>query len=274
MRVSQWIKNIVVFLPIIFSSNLFNQELSIKTFFLFVSFCLASSFVYFLNDFYDLEFDLLHEKKSKRPLAAGIITLRQLVIAGFILFAVSIIFSYLARPASIFYIVGYILINFLYSKYMKHLVLIDMMIVASGYLIRVLAAGAVLNIFITYWLIFATTSLSFVLVIGKRRSEYLAYKDKGIKTRKNINKYTLEVLDMCFLVSLVIFAFVYILYATTMHRGIFWLTIPVVLVGCGRYVFMLKNNLIVDEPEKMVYKDLPTIVLVFLWLVFVIASLY
>ncbi len=197
IRAKHWIKNLLIFLPLIFSQNI-NSRNILLTILGFISFSFASSTIYIINDIKDKEKDQNHPTKKNRPIAAGTISVPNALILAILLLILTIaILIYLSafnKFISI-YIITYILINIMYSFGLKNIPLLDVFILALGFLIRVLYGGALINVEVSTWLFLTVLSISFYLGLGKRRNELMAQKNPENITRNVLKYYNKEFLD-------------------------------------------------------------------------------
>lgn len=199
MRVKHYIKNFLIFLPLFFNGGIFTYKI-INCILGFISFCFLSSIIYVINDINDIEEDKKHPIKKSRPLASGDITLNKakilILILILIIFLIQIIcFKYfMISVSSCYYLVIYFVVNLAYSLGLKNIPIVDLLLLASGFLIRVLYGGAVVDIPISNWLFLTVLSLSFYLGLGKRRNELNKNSDQS---RKSLAKYNINFLDKC-----------------------------------------------------------------------------
>src|SRR5581483_4381091 len=200
LRPRQWIKNFSIFASIVFAGQLFNSQAFNKVFLGFIVFCLLSSATYIINDLFDLKKDRLHPFKKFRPLAHRDIPLYVGISMATILAAVSIFLGSLVTPAFFLVLLVYLFIQFLYSSFLKSVAVIDILAIASGYIIRVLAGEFASGIHLSVWLLLTTISISLFLAIGKRRSELtLVSRIQGASiaaTRKSLSHYSERLLDV------------------------------------------------------------------------------
>jgi decaprenyl-phosphate phosphoribosyltransferase len=197
LRVRQWVKNGFVLAPLFFGSGLLNRELLIAAGQAFVLFCIVSSMVYIVNDWRDQEDDRLHEKKRQRPLASGAISGRAalLTLGGLGVLAVGIALSS-ALPRNFFLVLAaYVVINLAYSLGLKHVAIVELFLVASGFVLRLLAGAFAIQIFMSQWILIATAMIALVLTVGKRRSDIAQQYDTENR-RKSLEQYNLAYLDL------------------------------------------------------------------------------
>lgn len=279
IRVSQWVKNLFVFLPVVFSGNLFNETYLVFSILIFVTFSFISSSVYVLNDYMDIESDRNHPQKKNRPLASGKITKREAVTLFLTLITLSILFLYLfANLATSVTILIYLLINVAYSFGAKHIAIIDVSIISFGFLLRVFAGGFMTGITISNWTILLTFTIAMVMAFGKRRGELVNVQGKN-KTRKALDGYNLEFLNSALVISCVMTIVCYVMYTmapetqSKMHHYVFY-TFIFVIVGVLRYLqqtFVFNKT---ESPTKMVFKDLFLQITIFLWGISMLLVIY
>lgn len=196
MRITHYLKNILIFIPIVFAKELFTFHPLTEVCFAFITFCLASSIVYIINDLNDIENDRKHPVKCKRPLASGEVTVKNAKILIALLALGVICFNSLADGTNFLswgLLLTYIVLNIFYSKGLKNVPLLDVMILVSGYVIRVLYGAIVVNIDISSWLYLTIISVSFFFGFGKRRNEILKQEENS--SRKVLKFYTENFLD-------------------------------------------------------------------------------
>ena len=201
LRINHYIKNFLIFLPLIFSGNFFSTNLFIITIVEFISFSLVASSVYVFNDIQDFDKDRLHPVKKSRPIASGEISLKKAYFVFIILLILSLILQIILYKNAQFQfqtllvttscLLLYLFINIIYSKWAKHIPIFDIVILALGFIIRVYYGGYAISIPISNWLYLTILSFSFYLVIGKRRGEYI----KSVETRPVLKHYSKEFLD-------------------------------------------------------------------------------
>ncbi|MDO9545991.1 MAG: decaprenyl-phosphate phosphoribosyltransferase [Pelolinea sp.] len=269
-RIKQWVKNSFLFAGIIFDRQLFNSTAFLNTAFGFLIFCTLSSAVYFLNDVFDIEADRMHPTKSSRPIASGKISVITAISIAILLclLALSSAF-YLSKP---FFILGtiYFLINILYSKWLKHIPILDVMIIASGFVIRVLAGVSLIKVDrFSPWLYVVTTLLSLFIGFGKRRAELVLLSKDANQHRIVFEGYSLPLLDQLITIVSSITLVSYSLYTFSApnlpDNHSMMLTIPFVLYGIFRYLYLIQIEQTGGAPEELVLKDRPLRISVLLY---------
>jgi decaprenyl-phosphate phosphoribosyltransferase len=261
MRTHQYVKNFFIFLPLFFALKITESELLINAFIAFIAFSLTASAIYILNDYHDIEEDRQHPKKKNRPLASGAISRVQATVIMVVLFVASFsLIVPLSLPATV--IVGiYVVMNIAYSLYLKHVAIIDVTVIAIGFVLRLFVGAAVTDIELSMWIVIMTFLLALFMALAKRRDDVLIYLNTGKKMRKVIDGYNLQFLDvaMAIMASVVIVA--YTIYTTSaevverVHSQYLYLTALFVILGIMRYLqitFVQKES---GSPTRIVLKD-------------------
>ena len=171
IRLNNWIKNLFILLPLFFSGEFFNSIKFINTFYVTLSFSLVTSFVYIINDIFDIEFDKIHPEKKNRPIPSGKISVKQSLILGVCLLSIGLIGIWNISFNSFFLTVFYIILNLLYSIKLKQISILDFIIVAIGFVLRILIGGEIGNIELTQWMIVLVFLLSLFIAVSKRRDD-------------------------------------------------------------------------------------------------------
>lgn len=280
LRIPQWIKNFFVFAPLIFSENVFNITMLLKTFFAFVLFCVLSGAAYILNDLQDLEEDRLHPVKSKRPLASGRLGKNRAFLAFLFLSLLSFVGGFFLDFRFFIALLVYFVLQLAYSWWLKHVVILDVLSVSIGYLIRVVAGGLVIKVQISPWLLICTLLLALFLALSKRRHELVFLEKKAENHRPILKEYTPHLLDQMVSVvtaSVVISYCLYTISDETVEKfGTQNLiaTIPFVLYGIFRYLYLVHKKKEGGSPEALIIRDKPLLFAVFLWIVTAMLIIY
>jgi len=279
MRPRQWPKNFFVLAGLIFDGQLTNFASLWITLLAFVLFCLASSLVYIINDLTDIESDRLHPFKRNRPLAAGQLSKRRAIIAAVVLFALTFPSAFILNINFGLTISGYFLLMLAYSLWLKHIPIIDVMIIAAGFVLRV-AAGVVIieTTRFSPWLFVATTFLALFIALGKRRAEIDLLESAADSHRQVLKGYSLELLDQLLTIVMASTLMTYCLYTfsspITPGNNVMMLTIPFVIYGLFRYLYLIRMHHIGGAPEEIVLTDLPMQLAVGFWGLTIIIILY
>ena len=251
MRPKQWVKNVFVFAPLIFS-GLFIDLLSVQyAMSAFIIFCLASSATYVLNDYNDIENDRKHPVKSKtRPLASGEVSKPQARVLMVVLYGV-IALSAFVYPAVVTVVVGYLLLNVAYTFYLKHRPVLDIFTIATGFVMRVYAGAVSLDVPLSSWMFITTLSLALYLAAVKRRQELMK---SGESTRNVLQHYTVKLVDKYAEMSATCSILFYSLFIISDKPDMVY-TIPFVLFGLYRYWFIVETEDSGESPTDALFAD-------------------
>lgn len=297
-RPRQWLKNFAVFAPIIFAGLLFepkNFEFATKA---FLVFCALSSATYFMNDIVDTEKDKLHPIKKNRPIPSGKLSKNLAVAVSLILATGGLSFAYV-QVGTYFTAVCmmYIVLQICYSFYFRHVIILDSLIVASGFILRVFAGGVASYSSVSSWLLLTTIGLSLLLAFGKRRSEKTIMTEHNMaqnltETRATLRHYPDSLLDSMIstsasfcLITYALFTFQIspqiseeriLKYLPTILGNPKWLmaTIPVVIYGVARYLYVIYEKKDAESPERVLLSDKPILATVIVWITAVLFILY
>jgi 4-hydroxybenzoate polyprenyltransferase len=273
LRPQQWIKNLFIFAPLIFSQNIFNRPLLLKTFEAFVAFCLISSAHYIFNDLRDLEEDRRHPVKSQRPLASGRLKKGPAVVALLAIGAAGLALAAAIDVPFLIIATVYLVLQTVYSLWLKHVVILDIFVVAAGFLIRVVAGGLAIKVEISSWLLICTTLLALFLAMGKRRYELVLLDKDAASHRPILKEYNTYLLDQMISVVTASTLVAYCLYTISAEtvakfgtRSLIF-TVPFVLYGIFRYLYLIHQRAEGGTPEALIIHDKPLLVDIFLWVV-------
>jgi len=280
MRPRQWVtKNIFIFAAIVFDKQLLVVDSFLRTLAGFALFCLISSSVYIFNDIADVEADRQHPEKKNRPLASGKLPMSAAWTAGILLAAVTLGVGYWLAP-SFGYVIGlYFLLNLAYSKWLKHIPIVDVLVISAGFVLRVGAGVTLIQVErFSPWLYVVMTLLSLFLGFGKRRAE-LALLAKGAGShRKVLEGYTLPLLDQYIMIVSGTTIVAYSLYTFSApnvpENHSMMLTIPFVVYTIFRYLYLIEVKHAGGAPEEILLSDRPFQIAMFLWAVTVLVIFY
>lgn len=270
LRPRQWIKNAFVFAAIVFDGQLFQAAPLVRTALGFVLLCMASSAVYLLNDIADLEADRQHPSKRNRPLAAGALSLSVARLTAVVLLVVALAGGWTLATGFGLIIAAYLSINFLYSYWLKHLPIIDVFVIATGFLLRVGAGTALISVQrFSPWLYVCTTLLALFIGFGKRRAEIILLADGANNHRRVLEGYSIELLDQLLMILSALTIMAYSLYTFSAENlpenHLMMLTIPFVMYGIFRYLHLIHVERRGGAPEELVFRDLPLAATLVLW---------
>lgn len=210
-RPEHWVKNMFLFLPAFFGARLAEKDILLNALLGFVAFSLTASAVYVLNDLVDAPQDRNHPDKCRRPIASGEISRQQGIIIGALLLTCGLSLAYFLKPEMLVYSVLYFLVNVAYSFSLKHFAIVDVSLIGLGFLLRVLAGGAVTGVAVSHWLIVLTFLLALILGFAKRRGEYVVAMGEN-NFRKALEGYNLPFLDMSIVVCSTVAVVAYLMY--------------------------------------------------------------
>lgn len=275
-RPRQWVKNAFVFPALLFSQHLFDADYVARSAVAALCFCLLSGAVYLFNDVLDRERDRQHPTKSKRPIASGRLPVSLAMTASLLLGAVGIGASFVLRADFGWVALTYALMNLAYSLHLKHVVLLDVLIVAAGFLLRALGGALAIQVYISTWFVLCTFMLALFLALVKRRQELVVLDERAGHHRAILEEYSLPFLDQIISVLTASTLVCYALYAmgvgdeTGMGTRMQW-TIPFVLYGVLRYLYVVYHQGQGENPTSVVWRDRPLQVCGMLW---ILASAY
>lgn len=293
LRPRQWTKNLALFVGIVFAQRLFTLPSFARACVAFVIFCLASSCIYLLNDLLDLENDRQHPTKRLRPLASGRLPISRAIAAIAVLLLACaalttlLFFMPIAPLTDIFAPIGanvlftlsviaYLLLMVLYSVRLKHVILLDVFLIAAGFVLRILAGAVVIPVFVSPWLYLVTILLALFLALSKRRHELVLLQDEASNHRQILKEYNLPMLDQMITIVVSATLMAYSLYTfegpTGNHR--LMVTIPLVLYGMFRYLYLVYKQQEGGSPEEVLLRDRHMLVTVVLCIAIVIVVLY
>ncbi len=281
IRVHQWVKNLFVFVPLLFSLHLFDKDYFLTTLFAFVIFCLASSLIYVINDIIDIEADKSHPTKNKRPLPAGKISKKSAMIVVAILAVIQVILLPNFNVEFIYFVTGFIVLNIFYSFWFKQIVILDVFSIAAGFSIRVLAGAVVIMVPISSWLILTTMFISLFLGVMKRHSELVLVEgNEDAPSRKVLSQYSLNFADQMATIAAAAVIICYALYSVSERTvNIFGTenliyTTPFVVYGIFRFMYLEYISNKGDNTTKIVFTDVQLIITILAYTITTILIIY
>lgn len=280
MRPRQWTKNAFVLAALVFDRQLFNIPSLERTLLTFVIFCLVSSSVYLLNDVMDIEADRIHPVKKNRPIASGKVPVTLAIGLSVFLILLSLVVSYFLSLGLVAIISVYFLLNLAYSKWLKHMPIIDVLVIAACFVLRVAAGVSVIQVErFSPWLYVVTTLFALYIGFGKRRAELMVLVPENSQShRKVLSGYSIEFVDQLITVVSSTTIIAYSLYTFSApnlpDNHAMMLTIPFVLYGIFRYLSLLQIYKMGGEPEELLLKDRPLQIAIFLWAVSIMIIFY
>ncbi|GBD27142.1 Decaprenyl-phosphate phosphoribosyltransferase [bacterium HR30] len=280
MRWSQWIKNTVIYAALIFSKHLFDLWSVAWVTLGFAAFCFTASGAYVMNDIRDLERDRQHPEKASRPLASGRIPLSTAYGLAAVLMASGIGLGFLLGWKFGGLLLGYLVLQFLYTLVLKEVVILDVMAIATGFAIRAAAGGVVIDVEVSPWLIVCTFLLMLFLGFSKRRHELVLLDSRATEHRASLREYSPYFLDQMISVVTASTVVTYAIYTASpevrekLGTDKLYLTIPFVLFGIFRYLYLVHQREEGGNPTQLLLSDKPLLADIFLWLVVCTLLLY
>jgi len=274
LRPKQWTKNLLIFAAPLFSFETINFSSFLDTLIGFFLLSFVSGCVYIVNDYADREADRNHPVKKYRPMASGALPPTLAIVFGVLLLIVSLAVSYLVNPLFTVLLLLYFAINVAYSFRLKHVVIIDIMIIAAGFVLRAIAGGLVIHVPFTPWFLLCTMLLSLFLAIGKRRHElHLLKNDKG-SHRKVLEQYSFDLLDQMSSIVTTATIISYSLFTFTSGRTVhlMW-TVPFVIYGMFRYLYLIHIEKKGGSPDRVLFEDYHIMCTVILYVISVVGIL-
>jgi len=271
LRPTQWAKNLFVLAPAVFGGLLLDERVALRVGLALLAFCFASSSVYLVNDLRDREEDRRHPLKRFRPLAAGTLSVTAAVVAVVVLAGAAAAIS--ARLGLSFALIlgGYLLLNLLYTLRLKHMVILDVMSISMGFVLRVEAGGVAAGVEVSRWLFLCTTFLALFLAFSKRRHEITLLAGEAAGQRRVLDQYSPAFLDQMINVVTASSVVSYALYAvapeTVQKYNTYDLvyTIPMVLYGIFRYLYLMYQQPGERNPTEAILRDPPFLINMMLW---------
>jgi len=279
MRPRQWVKNLFVFAGLIFAQKLLTPLTAVAVA-AFVIFCALSGAVYLLNDVADRDQDRRHPRKRERPIAAGRLSVPRALVAALALIVLALGASLLISLRLALVAAAYTVLLTLYSAWLKHLVIIDVLVVAVGFVLRAVAGAVAIDVEISGWLLICTILIALFLALGKRRHEYLTLGDAAAAHRPILAEYSAALLDQMIAVVTASTVTAYALYTmspeTVAKFHTHWLpvTLPFVIYGIFRYLYLLYRRQLGGNPSELFLNDRPLLANTFLWFLVVLVIIY
>jgi len=273
MRPQQWYKNLILFAGIFFSLNLFNVSMWLTVLAAFLIFCMISGSEYLINDVIDREKDRVHPCKSKRPIASGALSLACALSVAVLLILSGLGCAWFLGVPFFVSVLSYLVLILAYSLFLKHLVLIDLLTIASGFVIRAVAGCVVIGVLISPWLILCAFFLALLLALGKRRHELVVLGPEAVNHRKLLENCSAGMLDQLINVTAAVLIISYSLYTFLIENLLLMVTIPVVAYGIFRYLYLIHAKNYGGDPERL-FKDRGLTGTLIVWILIIVVVLY
>jgi len=273
MRPEQWYKNIVIFVGIVFASNTLDFSMWLQVIYAFLIFCALSGSEYIINDILDAERDRKHPIKSKRPIASGELKIAHAIAFSVFLIVIALFGAYLINLKFFGISILFLILTLTYSFWLKHIILIDASMISINFTIRAIAGCLAINVPISPWIIICAFLLALLLVFGKRRHEIILLGEDAEGHRNILKSYTTGMLEQ--MISITAGALIISYSLHTFLTGNLWMmiTIPVVIYGILRYLFLLHAENIGGEPE-IIFKDKGMVISIIIWILLCLIILY
>ncbi len=277
LRPVQWSKNAVVFAALVFGHQN-DVDDGVRALVAFVAFCAMSSATYIFNDWSDAERDRLHPVKRFRPLAAGTIASRPAMAVSAILALLALVLAWPVSPMLTAVVLAYAVLMTAYTLVLKRVMILDVFVIAGGFLLRAIAGGVAVNVPISTWLMLCTMLLALFLGFSKRRNELTTLDRDAALHRTSLRGYTIEILDQFILISAASAVMAYAMYtfsaATVPESGIMMITVPIVMFAMFRYLYLVYGRTLGGAPEVLLFHDRPLLGSIAVWGVTVIAIVW
>lgn len=272
LRIPHYIKNLFIFAPLFFASELLNTQLLLPTVLAFIAFCLGSSSVYIFNDYCDRESDRQHPLKKHRPLAAKTVSTKMALALAIVLLCLSLIIMLALFRAAGLALLAYFLLNLAYSLYLKNIAFVDISIIAIGFILRLFIGAWVSDIPLSVWILLMSFLLASFLALAKRRDDVLLLQDKQLTTRASIKQYSLKRIDQILKSLAVIITACYFFYTLlsppeTNLQGYLPLSTFFVAIGVLRYLYITLVDENSGSPAELIFTDTILQVSLVFWLI-------
>jgi len=279
MRPRQWTKNAFVMAALVFDRQLDHPTALLRSIAGMILFCFLSGSVYLINDILDVEADRQHPLKRNRPIASGKLPIHVAVIATVVILVLIFPISYFLSPEFALIALIYFLTNLAYSKWLKHIPLLDVLILASFYVVRVWAGVSLIHVErFSPWLYVVTTLLALYIGFGKRRAELALLEDNASNHRRVLEGYTIPLLDQLITIvsatTIVSYSFYTFSAPNVPANHTMMLTIPFVLYGIFRYLYLVQIKCMGGEPEELLLRDRPLQLSISMWILSVLIVFY
>ena len=262
LRPHQWVKNTFIFIPLFFGGSLFDMADWTSSLVAFVAFSFAASAIYSINDIVDVEADKKHPKKCKRPIAAGLVSKRQASLLAIILAIAALALPFLLNNWMLSVVIAlYLAMNLCYCIRLKHYAIIDVCIVAMGFVMRIVAGGVATDIVLSRWIVMMTFLLTLFLSFAKRRDDVLIMDETGMAPRKNTSRYNLTFINQAITITGGVMLVCYIMYTVSpevierFNSPNLYMTSFFVILGLLRYIQLTVVDERSGEPTRLVLSD-------------------
>ena len=281
IRCKDWIKNLFIFIPAFFGKVIFSKSVIQDSLLGFVAFSFVASSIYILNDIRDIKFDKLHPQKSKRPIASGKVSKERAIYLMLVLLSVSIVLSLNLSVEFSMLLLLYLVLNIFYSLGLKNISLLDVFIIAIGFVLRVFCGAELADVSISDWLILMTFLLALFMGVGKRRDDLIIIENGGSsELRKSLSGYSMEFVNISITIMVPIIFVCYVMYSTSKEVSIYmgshyiYLTSVFVLLGLLRYLQIIFLEKASASPTNILWKDIFIQLTIVFWIITFLIFLY
>ncbi len=271
LRIKDWIKNVFIFAPMIFSFHLFQIEYIKSGLIAFILFGFIAGSVYIFNDLVDKNYDKNHPKKKNRPIASGNLSVRNAYLSIFVILTIDLFLIYKFNIRFFYISLFYLCLNVFYSLVLKKVVILDIMVISVGFVLRVMIGGYVNNIYLSPWILITTFLLAVFLALIKRRQELVKSGNNSYTTRKILKKYNIEFLNQLISITTALTIITYIIYVIMpdvqrkFDSEYLYLTVPFVIFGLFRYLYLTYIKDMGETPADIILSDLAFTLNLILW---------
>lgn len=273
MRPKQWYKNLVLFIGLVFSLNFLNLGAWINVIAAFIIFCILSGSIYILNDIIDIEKDKNHPSKQLRPLTSGRMKISHGLFLALSFIILSLAASYFINLSFFVITIAFFILILIYSLFLKNFLIVDIIVISSGFVLRAIAGCLAISVVLSPWLIICTFLIALFLALGKRRHELIVLGDEAENHRKILGDYSPEILEQMINITTSILVMSYSLYTFFSNNIYMMLTIPFAFYGLFRYLYLVHSHNMGGEPE-MIFKDRGMVLCIIFWVIIVLLILY
>jgi 4-hydroxybenzoate polyprenyltransferase len=279
-RPNQWLKNGVVLAALVFSRHLLDRDYLFTTVVALMAFCAISSSAYAFNDLLDREADREHPQKRFRPIAAGDLSVADGIAAAAALCGLGLILATLIGAGFLTVVLLYLALQYAYSRFLKRVVIADVVAIALGFVLRAVAGGLAIRVDVSHWLVFTTFLLALLIALGRRRAELIGLGTSASAHRSVLSDYTLALIDQLVAIVAAATLVAYMIYTAspeveaklgTQHL---YLTVPFVAFGLFRYLYLVNAKGEGGDPSRLLVKDRQLLASMILWIATDIAVLY
>lgn len=275
LRPLQWAKNAVVLAPLVFSREFNDAGAVIAAIVALIAFCLTSSATYIVNDWLDADRDRHHPSKQARPLASREIAIVSALSVAAALALTAFVLAAAISSSLVLVLVAYILLTSAYSVWFKKIVIVDVVVIAMGFLLRAVAGGVAIGVTLSVWLMVCTALLALFLGFSKRRNEIITLEEAALRHRASLRNYSPRILDVAIVLALTTTIAAYAMYTFTAESvpesGAMLVTVPIVAFSMFRYLYLVYVRKLGGAPETLLFQDFPLLASILLWGITVLA---